>query len=288
MITKNLLLLAGIIVSLIIVVLHQRYYITYFFPELNDLRDDKTFILTNTRNKQDLFLIKGMLPLNNTEIVFNTTNSNSANYVKMNKSMNNPDGAEMTYSFWLNKKSSTPSDYQDKVLLLKGLKNTDNKCPLIKFGDSSSDVIIEFNTSGGTETIKIDAGITGGDKWFLITLVLKDFRNPDDNFEEGINVLAYLNGSLVNSGTVIKGQTLKTNNSPLYILPKINDTDYNSLSGTMCDLKYFNYALDQVEIKNIYNSNLTQMPFKTALDLKLKNSVNTSKQKYDLQLLNEL
>ena len=288
MISKNLLLLAGIIVSLIIVVLHQRYYITYFFPELNDLRDDKIFILTNTRNKQDLFLIKGMLPLNNTEILFNTSNRNSVNYVKMNKSMNNPDGAEMTYSFWLNKKSSTLSDYQNKVLLLKGLKNTDNKCPLIKFGDSSSDVIIEFNTSGGTETIKIDAGITGGDKWFLITLVLKDFRNPDDNFEEGINVLAYLNGSLVNSGTVIKGQTLKTNNSPLYILPKMNDTDYNSLSGTICDLKYFNYALDQVEIKKIYNSNLTQLPFKTALDLKVQNSLNTSKQKYDLQLLNEL
>tara|TARA_B110000259_G_scaffold153644_1_gene173947 strand:- start:630 stop:1523 length:894 start_codon:yes stop_codon:yes gene_type:complete len=293
---KAILLLTGIIISVIILILHQNFYVKYFFPELNDLRNDKSFILTNTQNKQDLFLIKGMLPLNNTEILFNTGNKNSTNYIKMSKSINNPSGSEMTYSFWLNKKSASVSDYSNKVILLKGLKNSNTKCPLIRFGDESNKMFIEFNTSSGTEEICIgenclpptQLGITDGDKWFLITVVLKDFRNPDNNFEEGINVLVYLNGSLVNSGTVIKGQTLKTNNSPLYILPHMNDADYRSLSGTICDMKYFNYALDQIEIKNIYNNNLNQHPFKTALDLKIQNSTNTSRQKYDLQLLNEL
>ena len=293
---KYLLLSVGIIISIMVVTLHQKYYVQYFFPELNDLRDDKSYILTNSRNKQDLFLIKGMLPLNNSEIVFNTTNINSSNYVKMSKSVNNPNGSEMTYSFWLNKKSATLGDYQNKVLLLKGLKNTETKCPLIRFGEESNQIYIEFNTSGGKQEICIgencnpatQLGITDGDKWFLITIVLKDFRNPEDNFEEGINVLIYLNGSLVNSGTVIKGQTLKTNNSPLYILPKMNSTDYRALPGTICDLKYFNYALDQVEIKRLYNTDLTQLPFKTAVDLRLKDSMNVSKQKYDLQLLNEI
>jgi hypothetical protein len=237
-----------------------------------------------------------MLPLNNSEIVFNTTNMNSSNYVKLSKSINNPSGAEMSYSFWLNKKSSTAQKYSNKVILLKGLKNSEIKCPLIKFGDKSNEFIVQFNTSGGTKEVCIGddcnnptpVSITDGDKWYLITIVLKDFRNPNDNFEEGINVLVYLNGSLVNSGTVIKGHTLKTNNSPLYILPKIDSTDYNSLSGIITDMKYFNYALDQVEVNKLYNTALTEEPFKTAIDLKLKKGLSITKQKYDLQLLNEL
>ena len=289
-------IIGGVLSGIIIILLNHRYYIPYFFPELNDLRDDKRFILTNTRNKYNLFLIKGILPFNNNEIIFNTTNSTSQKYVKIPNSINNKNGAELTYSFWINKKSAQASEYANRVILLKGLKSSEVKCPLIKFGDSSDKLVIEFNTSDGTEEVCIGDtctepttfNITGGSRWYLVTLVLQDFRNADDNFEEGINVLIYLNGSLVNSGTVIKGKTLKTNNSPLYILPNVDETDYNGLGGTLADIKYHNYALNQIEIKRLYNTAINEVPFKTALDLKQKQSVGSSDRKFDLQLINEL
>lgn len=294
--TNNIKFISGILIAFVIIILNHRYYVPYFFPELNDLRDDKIFILTNKRKKQDLLLIKGLLPFNNNEIIFNTTNKYSRKYVKMSKSMNNPNGTEMTYSFWINKNSAQSSEYADRVILLKGLKGTDVSCPIIKFGDTSDKLIIGFNTSDGLEEVCIGEScnvpstfnITGGDRWYLITVVLQDYRNPDDNFEEGINVLVYLNGSLINSGTVLKGKSLKTNNSPLYILPNVNDNNYNSLSGSIADITYHNYALDQIEINKMYNTSINQVPFKTALDLKIQNNESTSDRKFDLQLMNEL
>ena len=63
--------------------------------------------------------------------------------------MNNSGGAELTYSFWVNKNSSQSANYKDRVILLKGLKssNVTVKAPLIKFGNNSNQLVIEFNTS---------------------------------------------------------------------------------------------------------------------------------------------
>ena len=284
--------LTGILLAIMIIMLNNKYYVPYFFPNLNELKDDNTYILTNTQNKQDLLLVKGMLPFNNNEIVFNTSNKKSQKYVKMSKSTNNSNGAELTYSFWVNKKSSQSSNYKDRIILLKGLKssNVTVKAPLIKFGNNSEELVIQFNTSKGDEEAVIDTNsfnITGGDRWYLVTVVLQDFKNPDDNFEEGINVLIYLNGSLINSGTVIKNKSLKLNDAPLYILPNVDGTNFNALGGNLCDMKYHNYALSQIEINQLYHTELNEIPFKTALDLKMSSGSGSSQHKFDLNLLNE-
>ena len=291
--TKHLLTAAGVVIAILILLLHNQFYIPYFFSELDELHDDKRYILTNTNNKTDKFLIKGILPLNNNEIVYNTVNIKSQKYVKLSKSINNQGGSQFSYSFWMNKYSADePSNYANRIILLKGLKaeNVIVKAPLIKFGNNSDELVIEFNTSKNDKRITIDEtkfNLTSGNKWFLVTVVFQDFVNPDDNFEEGIYVSVYLNDSLINSGYTYKDHSLRLNNSPLYILPNVNNSDFNSLSGKLCDMRYHNYALSQMDIKDLYNNSLNEVPFKTALDLKMNTDLKSSQKKLDLKLINE-
>ena len=291
--TKHLLTAVGVVIAILILLLHNQFYIPYFFSELDELSSDNRYILTNTNNKTDKFLIKGILPLNNNEIVYNTVNIKSQKYVKLPKSINNKGGSQFTYSFWMNKYvSDDSSSYANRNILLKGLKaeNVIIKSPLIKFGNNSDKLVIEFNTSKDDKRITLDESkfnLTSGNKWFLITVVFQDFVNHEDSFEEGINVSVYLNDSLINSGYTFKHHSLRLNNSPLYILPNVNNSNFNSLSGKICDMRYHNYALSQMDIKDLYNKSLNEEPFKTAIDLKMNTDIKSSQKKLDIKLINE-
>jgi hypothetical protein len=289
-----ILLIVGIVVSIIILLLNNKYYINYFFPELLDEIPDIQYIKKNINNNDSKYLIKGLLPLSNSEIIFNTQNNKSSNYVKIPKSINNEGGSQYTYSFWLNKKSST--EYANRIILLKGLKNDDIvvKSPLIKFGDNSTELHIEFNTSKKKNNIvKIGDnnnifGITSGNDWYLVTIVFMDYVDYDTQFEKGVNVLVYLNGSLIDSGHVFKNDSLELNKGPLYILPSISGQTHYNLRGNISDLKYNNYALSQNEIEKIYKEGPNIDQFKTAVELTKKSSMKDTVQTRDLHILNEL
>ena len=289
-----ILLIVGIVVSIIILLLNNKYYINYFFPELLDEIPDIQYIKKNINNNDSKYLIKGLLPLSNSEIIFNTQNNKSSNYVKIPKSINNEGGSQYTYSFWLNKKSST--EYANRIILLKGLKNDDIvvKSPLIKFGDNSTELHIEFNTSKKKNNlVKIGDnnnifGITSGNDWYLVTIVFMDYVDYDTQFEKGVNVLVYLNGSLIDSGHVFKNDSLELNKGPLYILPSISGQTHYNLRGNISDLKYNNYALSQNEIEKIYKEGPNIDQFKTAVELTKKSSMKDTVQTRDLHILNEL
>tara|TARA_B100000963_G_C22637145_1_gene678227 strand:- start:2747 stop:3685 length:939 start_codon:yes stop_codon:yes gene_type:complete len=290
-----ILLVTGLVVAVLILILNNKYYVNYFFPELVAAQDDIVYIKKNINNKINKYLIKGQIPLSNSEIEFNTYNDKSGNYVKMPISINNDGGSQYTYSFWLNKKPS--QEYADRIILLKGLKDDTDitiKNPLIKFGDDSDKLIIQFNTTNNNNN-EIVLGennnifdITTGDIWYLVTIVFKDSYNNKTNFENGVVVLIYLNGSLIDSGHEFKNDTLKLNEAPLYILPSIKDKTHHNLNSNLSDIMYHNYALSQFEIEKIYKEGPNTDQFKTAIDIQRNSLSKDSPKLRDLKILNEL
>jgi hypothetical protein len=292
--SSPILLVSGVIVSIIILILNNKYYVNYFFPELVAAQSDFVYIKKNMNNKINKYLIKGKLPLSTSEIKFNTYNYKAQNYVKVPQSINVDGGAQYTYSFWLNKKPS--DEYANRIILLRGLKNDEIsiKSPLIKFGNNSNELVIQFNSTNnenneivlGKDTNIFD--ITTGDVWYLVTVVFKDAINYRTNFENGIVVLIYLNGSLIDSGHEYKHDTLKTNDGPLFILPSINNQTHHNLNANIADLMYHNYALSQYEIEKIYKEGPNTDEYRTAVQIRNKGLGKDTPQIRDLHMLNEL
>ena len=264
--------------------MHNTFYMPYFMPELKDFRDDSKLIITNTKDNEDLYLIKGVMSLSNSEIYYNTNNKISHNYLKVPVSINNKGGSEFSYSFWLNKKGS--SYYKERAIILKGVKPTLGedvviKAPLIQFGKNSNELVIEFNTvkkNNNKVVIKeVFDLISSNNLWYLITVVFEDNKNFKENDNvNGINVSVYINDVLINSGNVFENDALKLNKSPLYLLPKINSNNYSNLSALIADIRYHNYALTQENIKHLFNKEYNKGQFKTALQLKNKSILGSS------------
>jgi len=290
-----ILLVTGLVVAVLILILNNKYYVNYFFPELVAAQDDKVYIEKNINNKINKYLIKGQIPLSNSEIQFNTYNFRNINYVKMPVSINNDGGSQYTYSFWLNKKPS--QEYANRIILLRGIKDDNDikiKNPLIKFGDNSDELVIHFNSTK-KQNNEIIVGrdsnifnITTGDVWYLVTIVFKDSMNTRTNFENGISVLIYLNGSLIDSGYEFKNDTLKLNDGPLYIFPSISGQTHHNLNASLSDIMYHNYALSQYEIEKIYKEGPNTDQFKTAIDIQRSGIDKDSPKLRDLKMLNEL
>mgnify|MGYP001263176766 FL=1 len=112
--------------------------------------------------------------------------------------------------------------------------------------------------------------------------------NTRTNFENGISVLIYLNGSLIDSGYEFKNDTLKLNDGPLYIFPSISGQTHHNLNASLSDIMYHNYALSQYEIEKIYKEGPNTDQFKTAIDIQRSGIAKDSPKLRDLKMLNEL
>jgi hypothetical protein len=272
-----ILFITGVLSAIVMLIFVDKVYIPYFLPGLNELQDNKKgSILSGREHKADKYMIKGILPLSTSEIMYNTNNKMSNQYVKMDKSVNASNGTELSYSFWLNKRPSP--NYADRTILLKGTKNRSKndpveiKAPLIKFGNNSEELIIEFNTikkKHNKVLINSDVfKVTAGDTWYLVTVIFQDYKDPaNGNKSTGVQVLVYLNDHLIESGKVFRDDALQLNNSPIYILPDINEKEYHNLSGRIADLRYHNYALSQSQIMDLHNQGHNKESYKTALQL---------------------
>ena len=297
---KPIIFFAGIILGGIILYMNDKYYTPYFFPELQELKNKGNInnIISNTTFKKDLMVIKGVLPMSNEQTKFITNPLQKANskYIDFHNSVNLVGGTQFSYSFWLNKNKE--NNLSELPIIHKGNMNNDKigniSCPLIRFGDDSKQLIIEFNTNKDIQRkdniynnkAKIIVenelfNITDTDSWFLITVVFQDSQDFDTKFDNGINVKVYLNDVLMVTNNKYKNEVLTLNNSPLYILP--NNISNNS--AELADIAYYNYALTQQEIKKIYNKRFNDHIFTTATQLEDKKQEESAKY-LDLNLLN--
>lgn len=275
---------SGIIVNYLVI----SYGIPLAFPSVYKYQQIKNKLNVT---KVAVPLTTGSCSFDTSSVELNTSNPNKDGFVFMPSSNNIKGGSQFTYSFWLDIKSSYKTHLNDTNIFMRGNKSTKkglydsnvaNKypmivCPLIKFpnnivpvinnGDSSTDthkselLEIIFNTTNNPHTsfvidedvYKFISSSNSNPRWFLITITFQDYIDFS-NSEKGIQVQNFINDNLV-STKVFKNDSLKTNIGNVYLTPSFTEDDsgssYNS-SSYYADLTYFNYALDIIEIENLY------------------------------------
>lgn len=131
-------------------------------------------------------------------------------------------------------------------------------CPLITFGERYDQIAIFFNTvqwpfaqvvvnpkrNVEDDTKRKDAMKLIAHKWALFTFVLEDNVAASD-FEDGISVRFYLNDILYHTERV--PGSLRVNPGNLYLFP-----DGGIPQTRIADLTYYNYAIGQDRVKQVY------------------------------------
>ena len=196
-------------------------------------------------------------------------------------------GNQYTYTFWFNKKKN---NYKDKTLFYRGnIEGSINKpSPKVGFGKNSDELVIEFQTNKDGEVLNKTStinnklfDITDHDTWYMITIILKDYKDfKKRNFENGVELSVYLNDALLEVAR-FEGETLRITNNKFVILPDAGSvSSTTNIPGEIADIRYFNYALSHQEIIDLYNKNFNNEVFKTYLQL------NTNKSEQNLHKIN--
>lgn len=154
------------------------------------------------------------------------------------------------------------------------------KCPLVRFGEKSNSLRIEFNTLRNPHMfVDLDAEI--------FTMIKSTPKNPkfnliafsfQDNFdfggvERGIKIDIFIDDALVKTAT-FENNSLKINDGPIVLFATNRDQESPQvIEGDIADLTYYNYALQTKELEQIYNNsfstNVCELPY-TSSSNKLK------------------
>ena len=161
------------------------------------------------------------------------SNPNDINYIEMPRSKNEDTGLEFSYNIWF-VINSTESDTWSHIFH----KGSPNAYPLSapSVFIKGNKVRVSMNTLNSIEN-KLDITGIPVKKWTMLTIILRG------------NVLdVYINGYLKNS-LPFENDIPKLNDEPVFI------TNYSGFDGYISDLRYFNYAITGVDIKNLFEEN---------------------------------
>ena len=247
-----------------------------YFIALGVLREDN--LTSNTKAnlkdpKQKTLIMDGWMDSNNLHgRRFSTVNHMSASYIPMPRSYNRNGGSQFSYSFWMFMSGeAAQSNVRNKDILIKGdireykyerLRTEAGKdtvieresdilikCPRLRFGESFSDLVLEFNTHDNiNQKIYMNSQEHGTDlsirhnlmaimlkKWVLFTLTFED-NVPINDFENGIVVRLFVNDLLYYTHRI--SSTLRQNHGDLFLFPSGDVTGCR-----IADLAYYNYAI---------------------------------------------
>jgi hypothetical protein len=221
------------------------------------------------------------------KIVYDTNHpvlDSTNNFMNIAASYNLKGGAQYSYRFWI--RSADPDANAYKTILVRGVPkrfrvhdisikrsstNTSQdivvvKQPLIRFGASSRDFVMEFNTTAQfTEKISLDSSDYSAESngnisrnisslfdqtWVMLTWVLED-NIPIDDFENGVCASIYINDFMYVK-KVFKG-ALKMNRGPLCLF---TDTEVAAKETYIGDITYYNYALKGKEVASEFGKGL--------------------------------
>lgn len=203
---------------------------------------------------------------------YNTVNSFSAAYLPLNPSVNIKGGAQFTYSLWLYVGNPTLAAASHNPIFMRGdatkynytktgadksvqaAKDYVAMCPLLEFGSNPMDFNIRFNTSNNiNEIVRLVSTSSSNSiyrqnllnmlqsQWFMMTIVFED-NMPINDFENGLSVKVYINGSLYQTATF--AAMLKQNNGNFFLFPN-GSVDQCKISS----FNYYNYAQGEAEIQ---------------------------------------
>ena len=276
------LFIVGVIVNVILL----SYVVPWLFPIVTAHNKASKSIME--MGKIQIPIVEGPCPLDNTKRVLNTVNPGAQNYIFLPDSNNLIGGAQFSYTFWinLNRKNLLRTD---KIIFMRGIfsgvendqavptegrieggKMDENivltKCPLVRFAKQSTTrngpyvptLDIEFNTlKNPHNVIHLDEKIfdripssSNDNRWYMFTMVFKDHLDAR-NQPVGAEVLVYLNDSLVKTH-VLRDDAIKVNHGNFVILPG----GKRDIESFFANITYYNYALDIIQIQEIYNNRL--------------------------------
>ena len=140
------------------------------------------------------------------------------------------------------------------------------KCPLVRFGETNDSLRIELNTIKNPHLfIDVDSEIFSLlksskklSKYNLISFSIKD--NVDfGGIERGIRVDVYIDDALVKTQS-FENNALMTNDGPMNLFPSNRDTtgDVSEIDVDIADLTYFNFALNNKEVEDVYKKGFTE------------------------------
>lgn len=220
---------------------------------------------------------------------FNTINAYTDNFKKIPRSLDSGGGASMTYQFWIKINDTDESKYRDLIILLKGdnrefvsghydkngaLTHQDPpqrtiKSPLIKFGHSYKNIVIETNTNNVVNyraDVDMNPESTSMSRrnllsllpinWFLFTFVFEDNYSVTDSTENGIKITFYVNDfpyqiNSASSDPLLRNNWLVQNDGELYLMPNLNQSgDFLSIAN----LTYYNSAQTPDQIRKVFNA----------------------------------
>lgn len=246
------------------------------FPSFSVKRREETVIRTGNATSAQLANSR-----------FNTVFPFKKNFVRIPHSVQGTTGTQFTYQFWMKVTDSSSSAFRDLVLLLKGdnakyklgYYNRDGsrvqeieeptakhmiKAPLVKFKDGYKNMSVEFNTNNHPD-VALDINFDRMDEdsrrknplamlaldWVMLTFVFEENYSVFEGAENGIRFTFYVNDIPVQTNTastnpILRNNFLKQNDGDLFLLPGF-DGSSNILE--MSDIKYFNYARSDLEVK---------------------------------------
>lgn len=172
------------------------------------------------------------------------------------------------------------------------------KNPLIRLGDKGQSIVVEFNNINNVESYQQNSSsakcseisnteewknknknligiydLNFDKKWYMVSIVMKEVSDHSNIllkpktsckiYINGINVLDRKVDTRYNDN--ILPATMRQNKSPLYINPDFRNAlnkVYDNISVVdtlkMADLKYFNYAITEKEIIQLYSSGFSK------------------------------
>lgn len=256
------------------------------FPSFSVKRREESVIHTGNANSAQLAKTR-----------FNTVFPFKKNFVRIPQSVNGTTGTQFTYQFWVKVNDSGSSAFRDLVLLLKGdnalyklgYYKRDGKrvneieepgakymikAPLIKFKDSYKNMSVEFNTNNHPD-VAIDINLDKVDEdsrrknplallpldWTMLTFVFEENYSVQEGSENGIRFTFYVNDVPIQTNTastnpILRNNFLKQNDGDLFLLPNFTGAS-NILE--MSDIKYFNYARTDLEVKGDFQKRVNTL-----------------------------
>jgi len=182
-----------------------------------------------------------------------------------------------------------------KQPLVRFMSTTDNMDSPDPNKTPINNLIVEMNTLNNPNiVVNIDPNVSGNgilsstlNNWIMITFTFQDMVDMYSK-PNGVLFRAYVNDTEVMHNT-ISADAMRLNDGPIYILPQMNAADTGdsrqALSGNLADITYYNFALEQEDIKQIYAKSFNENSFQTPSS---RNSTGQANQYYRLSLASQI
>lgn len=141
-------------------------------------------------------IIKGVLPMSESEILISTTNYAAPQYIKLPPSNNIEGGAQYSYTFWINRKEMTSAAVKGKHIFMRGVNQ---KALVLTPGK-----MVETGVTTGTDKMKIATNSYNVAKNVEATVVKAPLVRFGDSATEAQNELVIEFNSLQDYNQVIR------------------------------------------------------------------------------------